>query len=640
MLANKSAFSDADDEIIELTDIIEQGTPPSAGEDSVSDVQLDDLSDTGAHLDVTPEFEGEDDLDALLAELGAMTDSSGEAGGAKESAGSSAVVNPNETLDMPDMSEIENFLDDLNIPDQSSAGLPEQSSPGASAAAKKASAASIAAELDALLGIAEPAAPASSPAAAAPASFSASAAAAADELDALIEMAKPAASPVASSVASPAASVEDEFDAMIEMADSASSPIAPVAPASPSVSAAAAADELDALIEMPGAASSSAASASSAMDEFDALLATAGSASAPASSVSSSVSATDDLDVLIEMPGAVRSPAASASSAVDDLDALLETAGPAAASAAPAVPSASTALPPPLPQEWENLLGTTDTVALPAPALLSAVDDSTAIKDLGERLALFEQQAEERFARLENALLAAGGTVLPATGPEEVTALDSENIFTDGLQERLDAAGALLEQRLNERLGELEARLQGTAETTEAAAPMQEGLDAVAASLEQGLNERLEQRLNERLDERLGELEARLQGTAETTEAAPVQEGLDAVAASLEQRLEQRLEQLLGERLDERLGELEARLAEQQAQGQSLLTEAGAEQAQYMPDSQELEHVLRSMEEALRGLEARLDASAQQSAVDLERVAAAAAARIIREELLALFEEF
>jgi hypothetical protein len=104
MVEKTNAASDAGESIIELTDIIERGAPPSS---------LPDFSSTAAASGpASPGNAGEsgdDDLDALLAEIEASpADSS--------SAEEQPIVNPNETLDMPDMKEVESFLDELKIP--------------------------------------------------------------------------------------------------------------------------------------------------------------------------------------------------------------------------------------------------------------------------------------------------------------------------------------------------------------------------------------------------------------------------------------------------------------------------------------------------------------------------------------------
>lgn len=122
-----------DDDIIDLTDIIEQGPTAMSAQASAEqemETQMDTLFTKGnkeAQQLLPNDMEA--DIDALLADM-ESGDTSGMAAGAdtppKQAAAPSpddgktspAVLNPDETLDMPNMTEVDALLEGLDIPPQ------------------------------------------------------------------------------------------------------------------------------------------------------------------------------------------------------------------------------------------------------------------------------------------------------------------------------------------------------------------------------------------------------------------------------------------------------------------------------------------------------------------------------------------
>ncbi|MCL1984876.1 MAG: hypothetical protein FWG59_00310, partial [Betaproteobacteria bacterium] len=339
MVAKTTPAPDIDEDIIELTDIIEQGTPPTPDASVASmDDQLTDLLNAGAG------GEAQDDLDALLAEIGttpqAGTPNAGEQTGPHP-------VNPDETLDMPDMQEVENLLDELSIPPQPSA----LSDP----AAAEQDVGSLDDILDQLGGAGQPATLAATPDPV-------------DELDALLDgvtatsiTSMPSdATPIEESNALPdkvPASSPTSPPATRKAKTSVTVTISPVATSSaPSVGAA------------PPKTSGTAAANSA--DDMDALLESA-TATAPAPpEISQSLSLADDLDASRESV-----PSAGPVPPIDEKPpSPPERTAPEADDAAPpTAPASSTVAPetaviaemPPLPHQWEALLGGASESSLP-----------------------------------------------------------------------------------------------------------------------------------------------------------------------------------------------------------------------------------------------------------------------------------
>ncbi|MDR2695178.1 MAG: hypothetical protein LBC79_02200 [Deltaproteobacteria bacterium] len=360
MVAKTDAVPDAAEDIIDLTDIIAQGTPPSApGEPAVSaDDPLRDLKNSDAGTGAGEG--GEDDLDALLAEIGASPPAAGNAPGRENL----RPVNPDETLDMPDMREVENLLDGLNLPAQ-----PPPAS--ADAAAAKPAPPAPADDLDALLDSVAPA-----PAAPAP-----PAPTAAGKPDAL-----PGSTAPAAPATSPAPTAAPPMPAAKPAPEAAPAPVAPATRPAPTA------------VPAP-----------------------------PPPAASATPAETGDPDAL---PDSAALPAAAEKTPSPASDAAAAPPQRAAARA-----TASDMETPPLPRQWENLLGSVperDPAAPPgsapgvapvAPAFLERMER------LEKRLAQLETRLNgmERGARedLDRAAASAAARILR----EELAA-----IFAEGTQ--------------------------------------------------------------------------------------------------------------------------------------------------------------------------------------------------------------
>lgn len=147
--------SDADDDIIELTDIVEKGSVPEASAaggaaENPLEAQMADLL-AGTGKTPAPD-EDEFDLDALLQATG--LDEEGGKSGEGEKAAAPADGVGDENMDMPDMGEVDALLRDLVAPEQpeapaaQSAPAPETS---AASAAPQGSGTDDVDDLDALL---------------------------------------------------------------------------------------------------------------------------------------------------------------------------------------------------------------------------------------------------------------------------------------------------------------------------------------------------------------------------------------------------------------------------------------------------------------------------------------------------------
>lgn len=339
MVAKSNAAPDAGEDIIELTDIIERGNPPASSEASAAasaptGVQIDDLQQG----DSAQPHEGEDDLDALLAEIGSYQ--------AQTPAGASPrtdapAVNPDETLDMPDMTEVENLLDGLSIPAQPKSSAQttppaeqlddvlDQLMAGSGPASDPQSADS---ELDALLDAA-PAAPLPQEPRSETDAPPAKGRDVLDELEALLDAASPTPEnpDIPDAAKTPPEEASGDEDAPVDAAP-------PDAPGEP--------DELDALLD----AAPAAAESGDVLDELDALLDAAPPApespDTPEASPEAASAAEDDLDALLDAIS-VTAPEDSGNDA-PQADIPQETA---------AVPTPADAAVPPLPGQWDSLLG-------------------------------------------------------------------------------------------------------------------------------------------------------------------------------------------------------------------------------------------------------------------------------------------
>ncbi len=717
MVAKTSAAPVDDEDIIELTDIIEQGTPPSSSGSSF-DAQLNDLM-KGDAANADFESGGDDDLDALLAEISASPADAPASAPAPEKPS----VNPDETLEMPDMKEVEDFFGELKLPSQPPLAAPADKADknlddvlnqlvGGPQAVKAAP--SAADELDHLLdGIAQ-AAPTTTgkpdeppagvtpqvesalPDADSPApadelddlleEFQHTAAAPAppkqepdestppgDELDALFENAAPPKAAAAESVP-----LVDELDVMLEEL----APQADAALPAPEPTETATAAELDALLdelaphgEEPAGKSPSAsvpAASEPPADDLDALFdAAAAEAETPAPrppltlepAPGTAASTADAFDVLLADLSpqteqaetaphpALETPAAASETAAPDLDALLESIAPSA------------------PADLDSLLenaepdecaceetSTAETSFLPggkppmppAPAmspvgiLLADIERNTASSPEAPLTAPPPQLP----SRWDYFLLGSGAQAKPEDGADyelppslqknlahifaELGNLRSEaQARAEERKSEAERDAALHEHldKLAQRLGVLEQAGQDAA--APAGADALDGLTARASDLEERLNA-LEQAggdapaeadVLDALAMRTAELDGRvraLEGGADTGKNGPAESAaLRETLSGLESRLE--------------AAENEARALRAQ-----LETAARPDESE---EVQELKQALTDAGERMRSLEARLEQLEGEADAKVERAAAAAAARIIRDELMPLVEE-
>jgi hypothetical protein len=284
-----------EDDIIELTEIVEKGSVPGSTDSDAADFEkeLEDLLDNDAGLDSIEGFDDleidsgttpsarkpaddEDDIDALLNDLEQDAPSAGSAGSAS---GGSPVVDPNEELQMPDMSDMDDLLGDVGAP------APSQDDDLD--------------DLDALLN------------------------GAMDEaVQDTAQKEQPAAPDSGTGDETDAPDIDD-LDALIEQA-SAAAPQQPQAPAAQKNDDPLSADDIDALLEQASAGTQQNAAAPEAEDAG-----TGGGADDDAGAPD-----IDDLDALIEQAAAAvpeqpQTPAAQKNDdplSADDIDALLEQA--------------------------------------------------------------------------------------------------------------------------------------------------------------------------------------------------------------------------------------------------------------------------------------------------------------------------
>lgn len=553
MVMKPNAIPEPDEDIIELTDIIERGSPPAPGAVAPhADDPLRDLLHEGGN-------KAEDnDLDALLAELGASSQTTPKdiPGRIMQNA-----VNPDETLNMPNMREVEHLLDELDIPAQAPA------SAGAAAAEHIAGE-----DLDALidqLGGASSAVPAAPDPA--------------DELDALLD----------SAAAAPAAPAEIP-DAPPESV-TVFMPAAPQAAQTtkPSITVRASATLL-APAAKPAVPKAPEAPAAATMDDLDALLESTAAAKPAPPEISASPNLTDDLDAFLEsIP-----PASSGDDADKTLPSPPEQAAADTAVARASTPPRADQTPafvhpaqavaasgeePLLPRQWDSLLGH-------APELTPAAQSSEGAPGA------VPPEILERLAQMETRLAELGAAGWEA----RLTCLEDKNAAAAAA----DEADALAFANFEKRVQDLENRANAVPAVSVDNA-MHE-LNAVMGKTEQRVNV---------LAERIRVLE----DTNEELPATTEESALSALSATLEATAQ-------------RVSVLEATLRE--------ITAAQSEaDGQDSPALQALQTLVRGMEERFVGLETRLDKLERGSKEELERAAAAAAARILREELSAILAE-
>ena len=623
------------DDIIELTDIIEKGTVPAAADAVDFDKELEDLfadSDIEAAISnlslpdeapspakaavQEPADTGLDsDIDAFLDALDGPGHAAPENVAPKLAQPTPTPggrpVNPDEQLQMPDMSDMDSLLEQLDAPAATkSAGNIEDLDAG---------------DLDALLDDILGGAPASPKAATMtppPATEAEPAPMSLDDLDALLDApvapAAPAApEPAAERAPGTATMSLDDIDALFD------APVAPAAPATPEPASEPASgtatmnlDDIDALFDAPVAPAAPAApepasepttgTAAMSLDDIDALLDAPVAPAAPvapeptAEPVSGTATMSlDDIDALLDAPVAPAAPAApepaseptpgTAAMSLDDIDALLDAAPmpPAPEEAMPAHDTAAeetviAAMPPV--QEEPVAAPAAETMAVAAAATAMApqgpvispasgpmsapVMDANALEGLLSRLQALEDEVaglratvvhgNEVTAGLEERLAALDADSAVATSPEPAPAAESAPP-AEPLMPDADALGRILSEMLAEGHPAMEWLVE------QVRAVVMNGMsDHIASAVERAVEQ--------------------------TT--APMRDALSGVDATAEGMVE----------LDNRLSSLEA-------------TRITAD------DIAKLESALR---EALRD--------------DTDKAAAAAAARVIRQEIAALAE--
>ncbi len=250
-------IADNDEDIIDLTELIEKGEGP-ANEAAVSAGQAEEaLSAQLQSLNDLPQ-QADDEIDALLAQMEVKDD-----GAPAGEAATTRKVDPNEELDMPGMGEVDKLLDTLDIPPQ-----PHEDGAAQAAAGRHADSGNIDSVVDDLLNsISSPAPPAHSGSDQKP------------DVDALLSAAS---APEATGAALP-----DDLEALLHNAPGAKSAAGPSAPRHSEPDLAADLDDLLAAAEKPappsGAASPAASEAPDITADLDSLLAamTAGQDDAP-----------------------------------------------------------------------------------------------------------------------------------------------------------------------------------------------------------------------------------------------------------------------------------------------------------------------------------------------------------------------
>ena len=657
------------DDIIELTDIIEKGTVPAAADAVDFDKELEDLfadSDIEAAISnlslpdeapspakaavQEPADTGLDsDIDAFLDALDGPGHAAPENVAPKLAQPTPTPggrpVNPDEQLQMPDMSDMDSLLEQLDAPAATkSAGNIEDLDAG---------------DLDALLDDILGGAPASPKAATMtppPATEAEPAPMSLDDLDALLDApvapAAPAApEPAAERAPGTATMSLDDIDALLD------TPVAPAAPAAPEPAAEPAPgtatmslDDIDALFDAPVAPAAPATpepasepasgTATMNLDDIDALFDAPVAPAAPAAPEPASEPASgtatmslDDIDALLDAPVAPAAPAApepaseptpgTAAMSLDDIDALLDAPVAPAAPVAPeptAEPVSGTATmslddidalldAAPMPPAPEEAMPAHDTAAEETViAAMPPVQEEPVAAPAAETMAV---------AAAATAMAPQGPVISPASGPMSAPVMDANAL--EGLLSRLQALedevaglratvvhGNEVTAGLEERLAALDAESAvaaspepaPAAESAPPAEPLMPDADALGRILSEMLAEGhpamewlVEQVRAVVMNGMSDHIASAVERAVEQT-TAPMRDALSGVDATAEGMVE----------LDNRLSSLEA-------------TRITAD------DIAKLESALR---EALRD--------------DTDKAAAAAAARVIRQEIAALAE--
>lgn len=225
MDAMKNATDFDDEEIIDLTDIIEKGAAPAHKGGDPLDDQLSDLNSTSSEDDhASIDLDMDADIDALLAQMGGdpseSTPESAIPGMGQERAHNQD-VNPDETLDMPGMAEVDSLLQDLDMPpqpDSSQSSAPNALGEFDNSPAAPASAVELDALLDGMLEGSSTPHPAPTPKADQTSDLDSALTADLDDLDALLGADSPAAAPSSPATAAAPAGPDlslDDLDALL-----------------------------------------------------------------------------------------------------------------------------------------------------------------------------------------------------------------------------------------------------------------------------------------------------------------------------------------------------------------------------------------------------------------------------------------
>ncbi|UZP66225.1 hypothetical protein N1030_11395 [Desulfovibrio mangrovi] len=641
---------DAEDDIIELTDIVEKGTPPAADETA------DDLFDAGG---------GEVDFEKELEDL--FSDDADTV--APQQAGKGA----GDGLDFE--SDLDDLLGSLDSDGESQAASPAKSDSGDD---------DFSAELDDLLNAQD------APAAPSPDEDDFDA-----DLDALLgDLDTPAAK---APKAAPAAAASDEDDLLSELG------LAPAKPAAPTADSDADIDfsELDALIEDMEVPKSGKPQAPQEDDglpdlsDLDSLLEEAAAGEAVLSAPEGTAPADDmeDMDALFDSltgPGAeIAVPAAGVTDEGlgddIDLDSLLDEAS--ASAEAPASGDGGDA------DDIESLLADLDSVPAPKPAAPLAFDPNESLEspDMGELDALLDSlgaatdeelpaAAEAEIPDLDDILGEAAATPsmeepaeIPAGDDAEAEiSLDDLDALLDGTDDAqeadIDAAGFMEPEETAEEPSATVTDEENLDELISGDVPFEADIDAMLQDVEElpaeeaaisaaaaGLTDDIMGDIGDSADETeldMTVLDEALEGTAEGVEhEAPDLATLSERIAALERMLspaEEHVEDIVARKIAEAAAEDEARIIHDTP---STITTAVEEAL--AEDGPIMTRIATMIEDKLNERLAELERSVfthkdwtvnsrelkEDMKGSIERAAAKAAADIIREELANLLGE-
>lgn len=722
MDAPKNTVNSADEDIIDLTDIIEKGAPQALTAKSPAgaelDAQLQDLFGGSSSAPVVPAGV-ESDIDALLSEMDRESTAPSPLG-APGIGGGERVVDPNEQLEMPGMAEVDSLLQSMDIPPQpdpqSSASTPppaEDLDELLTSLLDSADSGAVSPEQV----VPTPVLPAEPRAKETPGSDDFL-----DDLDALFQQ---NASKVASSTASaapvppPASSVDllDDLDALLGSGPAAA-PAAPAAPVAPSVAPPSAASVP---VGKTAAAPASPASGVDLLDDLDALLGSGPvvapsaapappvappTSSAPAAGPDAPVPDISDMEGLALLLPAVgqKAATATASDPIDndmlaDLDAILDGTfqAPVTEPALDAVPEPDVAPEPTrMPEQPEAAFAQPapsvvyDVGMEPPAAPLPAQEDAPAAASAHETWRAPLSESEENASAetfLPDALSLDHGEEptkedISRAAQElldEKVMLDAsvDNVDTEAWLERLDDALETSSESAQQQLDAVASPQESAPSVPAAPASAQEGpAPSPVVSLEELLRDgspactafahivrsavAAELRPDAEAAPLLAPVPAPVPAQAVAESVNPQVEELASRVALLEARYEAEAEanKELRERLAtldthsmERLAALEARLGSLHAEEQAALSgRLDALEARLKPletaagaisdeDVSQLEQGQMALEDRLTVLEGRLHQSEAAWETTIERAAAVAAAKIIREEIAALLAE-